>query len=76
VISGTPLVMPRAGWLLRSPLNFCGGKVRHEKKQEGVGRNVQIEIDQAMHKKPAAGHETGELQGRGKGIVELAQALQ
>src|SRR5882724_342610 len=63
-------------WLRGSLLDFCGGKVGDEKKQEGVGGDVQIEIDKAMHKKPGAGHETGELQGPGKGIVELAQTLQ
>ena len=68
--------MPGVRLLLRSVLNFCGGEVRHEKKQEGIGGDVQIEVDEAMHEKPAAGHETGELQGPGKRIVELTQALQ
>ena len=67
--------MPGVRLLLRSLLSFCGCEVRHEKKQEGVRRNVEIEIDEAMHKKSTAGHKTGELQGSGKGIVELAQAL-
>ena len=68
--------MPGVRLLLRSLLNFCGGEVRHEKKQQGIRRNVEIEIDEAMHEKTAAGYETGELQGPGKGIVELAQAHQ
>jgi len=68
-------VMPGLGQRRRSLLNLRCGEVRHEKKQKGVGGNVQIEIDEAMHKKPAAGHQTGELQGPGKGIVELAQSL-
>jgi hypothetical protein len=50
--------------------------VSHEKKQQDIRWNVQIEIDEAMHEKAAAGCKTGELQGSGKGIVELAQALQ
>ena len=57
-------------------LDFCGGQVRHEKKQQGIRGNVQIEIDEAMHEKAAAGHQTGKLQHPGKRIVELAQALQ
>ena len=44
-------------WLL----SLCGCEVRHEKKQEDVRGNVEIEIDEAVHKKPTAGHETGEL---------------
>ena len=68
--------MPRVWLLLGSPLNLCGCEVRHKKKQQGVRGNVEIEIDEAMHEKTAAGQETGELQGPGKGIVELAQALQ
>ena len=68
--------MPGGRLLLRRLPSLCGCEVRHEKKQEGVRGNVEIEINEAMHEKTAAGHETGELQGAGKGIVELAQALQ
>ena len=49
------------GWL-----NFAGGQVRHQEEEESVCRNVQIEIDEAVNKKPEAGHEARELQGRSK----------
>ena len=48
----------------------------HKEKQERVRGDVEVEIDEAMHEKPAAGHETGEMQNPGKRIVELAPALQ
>jgi hypothetical protein len=38
--------------------NLGGGQVSHEKEQEGVRWNVQIEIDKAMNEKTGAGHET------------------
>ena len=60
---------------MRRLLNVCGGQMSHEKKQQGICRNVQIEIDEAMHEEAAASDKTGELQGPGKRIVELAQAL-
>jgi hypothetical protein len=48
----------------------------HEKKQYGIGGDVQIEIDEAVNEEAGAGHETGKLQGPSKRILELAQALQ
>ncbi len=36
---------------------------------------MQVEIDEAMHEKAAAGHQTGKLQRPGERIDELAQAL-
>src|SRR6266850_1035020 len=68
-ISRTVPTMPGMRLLQRSLPNLCGCEVRHEKKQEGVRGNVEIEIGDAMHEKTAAGHETGKLQGPGKGIV-------
>ncbi len=47
----------------------------HKKKQERVRRDVQVEIDQAMHEEAAASHQPGELQGPGKGVVGLAQSF-
>ena len=52
-----------------------GGQVSHEKKQQRIGRNVQIKIDEAMHQKASRSQETRELQGPGKGVVELAQSF-
>jgi len=41
--------------LRRSLLNFCGGQMSHKKKQDGVGGDVQIEIDEAVHEEAGAG---------------------
>jgi hypothetical protein len=49
--------------------------VRHQKKEERVRGDVQIEIDEAMHEETGASHQPGELQRPGKGIVELAESL-
>jgi len=43
--------------LRRSLLNFCGGQMSHKKKQDGVGGDVQIEIDEAMNEEAGAGNQ-------------------
>jgi len=60
--------------LRRSLLNFCGGQMSHKKKQDGVGGDVQIEIDEAMNEEAGAGNQAGDLQSSGKRIVELTQS--
>ena len=57
-------------------LDFRGGQVSHQEKQQCVRRDMQVEIDEAVHEEAGAGHETGKLQGPSKRVVELAQALQ
>src|ERR1700687_5927143 len=57
-------------------LYLGGGQVGHKKKQQRVRRDVQVEIDQAMHEEAVASHQPGELQGPGKRIVELMQSFQ
>ncbi len=37
---------------------------------------MQIEIDEAMHEETRASHRPGELQGSGKGVLELAKSSQ
>jgi hypothetical protein len=48
----------------------------HKEKQERVRGDVEVEIDEAMHEEAGTSHQPGELQGRGKGVVELAQSFQ
>ena len=55
--------------------NLCGCQVSHEKKQHGIHRNMQIEIDETVHEKTDASQETGELQSPGKRIVQPSHAL-
>jgi hypothetical protein len=61
--------LPRGRCELRRLLNLCSSQVSHEKKQQGIHRNVQVEIDKAMHEKAAAGYQTGELQSPGKKLL-------
>src|ERR1700694_5965143 len=56
-------------------LYLGGSQVGHKKKQERIRRDVQVEIDQAMHEEAAASHQPGELQGPGKGVVELTKSF-
>ncbi len=46
----------------------------HEKEKQGVGRDVEIEIYETMDEKATGSHQTRELQGAGKGMIELAQS--
>src|SRR6266478_4154135 len=57
-------------------LDFRGCQMRHEKKQKGIGGDVQVEIDETMHKKATRSYQSRELQGPCKGITELTQALE
>ena len=70
--------MTRPVWCGRriDKLNLRGCQVSHKQEQERVRGHVKVEIDQAMHEEAGASHQTGELQGPGKGVAELAHSLQ
>jgi hypothetical protein len=72
------LMMPKVamgrGW--RSGLvDLRSSQVSHEEKEEGVGGNVQVEIDETVNEKAAASHQSAELQSRGKRVIQLAKTL-
>src|SRR6266581_5173103 len=50
--------------------------MRHEKKQQSIGGDVQVEIDETMHEKASCCDQFRELQDPCKGITELKQALE
>ena len=49
--------------------------MRHQEKKKGIRRDVQVEIEKAMHEKAAAANQAGELQGARKGMIEFARAI-
>ena len=52
------------GWSgLAGLLDFRGGQVSHQEKQQCVRRDMQVEIDEAVDEKTRASQETRELQG-------------
>lgn len=55
-------------------LYFYSREVSHEKEKQGVGRDVEIEIDETMDEKTTGSHQTRELQGAGEGMTALAQS--
>src|SRR5580704_7792601 len=60
---------------LRSGLaNLTRRKICQEKKDESVGRNVEIEIGKAVSEKSETRDEGRELKGRSKGSIGLIQA--
>src|SRR6266705_3506182 len=50
--------------------------MRHEKKQQSIGGDVQVEINETMHEKATCSDQSRELQDPCKGITELTQALE
>lgn len=60
----------------RDLLNFGGGQVSHKEKQQEIGRNVKVEIDQRMYEESGAGDDTGQLQRARKGTTKLPQPQQ
>jgi hypothetical protein len=57
-------------------LDFRGGQVSHQEKQQCVRRDMQVEIDETVDEKTRASHETGELQGSSERTIELPETLQ
>ena len=57
-------------------LHVGDSEVGHEEEEQGVGRNVKVEIDEAMNEKTTTADQTGELQSAGERMIELAGALQ
>jgi len=57
-------------------LDFRGGQVSHQEKQQCVRRDMQVEIDEAVDEKTRASQETGELQGSSERMIELPETLQ
>ena len=56
-------------------LDLRSSQVGHEEKQECVRRDVQIEIDQTMHKEADASDQPGEPECPRKGVIVPAQSL-
>ena len=54
--------------------NLGNGQLRHEEKQQGVARNVQVKVDQTVDKKSSARDQAGKMQSRGKRFVFQEQA--
>ena len=42
-----------------------------QKEEQGIGRNMKVEIDQTVYQKGTTAEESGEVQRRGKGLVSL-----
>jgi hypothetical protein len=57
-------------------LDFRGGQVSHQEKQQCVRWDMQVEIDETVDEKTRASHETRELQGSSERIIELPETLQ
>src|SRR5438270_2199371 len=56
--------------------NGGGSQMGHQEEKKGVSRHVQIEIDEAVHQKPATGHEAGKMQRGSKGFIRDQQLLE
>src|SRR5690242_17630546 len=63
--------MAMAGSCRRRLLNLRGGQMSHQEEKPKVGRDVEVEVDQSVHQKSRASHNSGELQGPGKRKVTL-----
>jgi hypothetical protein len=44
----------------------------HKEEEQGVGRYVEIEVDEAVDEEAATGDQTGELQCAGERMIELS----
>ena len=67
---------PMRGCFRRDLLNPRSGQMRHEKKQQEIGRYVKVEIHQHMNQESRARDYAGELQGARKGMIKLPQPQQ
>src|SRR6266436_10036596 len=54
--------------------NVGSGEICHQKKEQGVARDVEIEIDKTMHEKAGAGDQTRKMESGGEGLVLQKQA--
>ena len=57
-------------------LDFRGGEVSHQEKQQYIRRDMQVEIDKAVDEKARASHRTREPQGPCERMIELPKTLQ
>jgi len=57
----------------RKLLHVGGCQVRHKEKKPKIGRDVEVEVNQGVHEKSCASHDSGELQGACKRRVILAE---
>src|ERR1700680_1573279 len=70
--SGISRILTAAPRGCRGPpnlLDFRGGEVSHQEKQQCVRRDMQVEIDETVDEKTRASHQTGELQGSSERII-------
>ena len=56
--------------------DFSAGQASHHEKEQGISRNVQIEIDKAVNQKRSAGGESGEMQGGSEWLIGLQKLSQ
>src|SRR5277367_4277271 len=64
----------RFGNLWSGLANLTRRKICHEKKDESVSRNVEIEIGEAVGEKSETCHKSRELEGRSKSSIGLRQS--
>src|SRR5438445_12715605 len=73
-ISMLPMAHVGCGWRSRLA-NLDRSQVSHEEKQEGIGWDVQVEVDKTVNQNSGASHQAGELQRPGKRVIDIAQPL-
>src|SRR5260370_41313006 len=56
--------------------NVGRGEISHEEKEQGVARDMKIEIDQTVHEKAGASDESRKMESGGEGRVLQEQATE
>jgi hypothetical protein len=49
--------------------NLGGGEIGHQKKEQGVAGDVEIEVDQTVHQESGASDKAGKMERGGEGLV-------
>src|ERR1700736_2234080 len=56
--------------------NVGCGEISHQKKEQGVARDVEVEIDQTVHEKAGTSDEARKMESGGEGLVLQEQATE